>query len=265
MNDRIRTVRTDSSTTEYFTFGGGENVAVILPGLSVQSVTGAAEAVEAEYGVFKDDFTVYLLDRRLDPPPAYTVRDMADDAEAAMDALGLRDVCLFGASQGGMIAAVIAARRPDLAGKLALASTALTVTDEGIAVIEKWISLAEAGDGVGLYLDFGEKVYPPRTFAAYRDALIAAGGTVTGEELERFAVLAAGTRGFDAADDIKRIKCPVLVTGSDDDRVLGPDAVREVIRAFGGRAATHVYSGYGHAAYDTAPDFRDRLFRFFKG
>ena len=252
MNDRIRTVRTDSSTTEYFTFGGGENVAVILPGLSVQSVTGAAEAVEAEYGVFKDDFT-------------YTVRDMADDAEAAMDALGLRDVCLFGASQGGMIAAVIAARRPDLAGKLALASTALTVTDEGLGAIEKWISLAEAGDGVGLYLDFGEKVYPPRTFAAYRDALIAAGGTVTGEELERFAVLAAGTRSFDAADDIKMIKCPVLVTGSDDDRVLGPDAVREVIRAFGGRAVSHVYSGYGHAAYDTAPDFRDRLFRFFKG
>ena len=241
MNDRIRTVRTDSSTTEYFTFGGGgENVAVILPGLSVQSVTGAAEAVEAEYGVFKDDFTVYLLDRRLDPPPAYTVRDMADDA-------------------------VIAARRPDLVKKLALASTSVYVPEDRSGTIEKWIALAEAGDGVGLYLDFGEKVYPPRTFGLYKDALAAAGGTVTGEELERFAVLAAGTRGFDAADDIKRIKCPVFVAGSDDDRVLGPDAVREVIRAFGGRAVSHVYSGYGHAAYDTAPDFRDRLFRFFKG
>ncbi len=257
-------VETDSFTMEYFTFGGGENAAVILPGLSVQSVMGAAGAVEKEYEIFKNRYTVYLFDRRLDPPQEYTVYDMADDTARAMDVLGLRNVCLFGASQGGMIAMEIAARRPDLVKKLALASTSVSFPEGRSGAIEKWISLAKAGDGVGLYLDFGEKVYPPETFAAYRDALVAAGGTVTPEEMKKFAVLAAGTRGFDAADDAKRIKCPVFVTGSDDDRVLGPDAVHEVIRAFGGRAVSRVYSGYGHAAYDAAPDFRERLYRFFE-
>ena len=259
-----KTVMADSFTMDYFTFGGGKNAAVILPGLSVQSVMGASEAVEAEYAVLSDDFTTYLFDRRRDPPQGYTVEQMAADTAAAMEELGLRSVCLFGASQGGMIAVKIAAVRPDLVKKLALASTALTVTDERAAVIEKWISLAEAGDGVGLYLDFGEKVYPPETFSAYRDALVAAGKTVTEEELRNFAILAAGTRGFDASSDAAKIKCPVFVAGSDDDRVLGADAAGSVIRAFGDRAVTHVYSGYGHAVYDTAPDFRERLYRFFK-
>ena len=93
---------------DYFSFGRGKKTFVILPGLSIQSVMGAAGAVEAGYAAFSEDFTVYVFDRRLDLPPVYRIEDMARDTAEAMRALSLSDVYLFGASQGGMIAQVIA-------------------------------------------------------------------------------------------------------------------------------------------------------------
>ncbi len=47
MSIPIETVPTDRFTMEYFRFGAGERPLVILPGLSVQSVMGAADAVAA--------------------------------------------------------------------------------------------------------------------------------------------------------------------------------------------------------------------------
>ena len=114
---------TDSMEMEYFRFGRGDKVMVILPGLSVQSVMGSAEAVADAYGCFSDDFTVYLFDRRKDIPESYSIEDMAMDTLDAFHALGLKDIFLFGASQGGMIALQIAVTEPDLICRLALGST----------------------------------------------------------------------------------------------------------------------------------------------
>lgn len=46
-------------------------------------------------------------------PPPYNVVDLADDAVALLDAYGLPDAHLVGMSLGGMIAQVVAIRRPD--------------------------------------------------------------------------------------------------------------------------------------------------------
>ena len=113
-------VAADTFTMDYFAFGRGKKTFVILPGLSIQSVSGAAEAVEAGYAAFSEEYTVYVFDRRLDLPPVYTIEDMARDTAEAMRALSLSDVYLFGASQGGMIALIIAARYPGLVRKLVL-------------------------------------------------------------------------------------------------------------------------------------------------
>ena len=42
-------VQTESFSMDYFRFGTGSRPLVILPGLSVQSVMGAAQAVEAAF------------------------------------------------------------------------------------------------------------------------------------------------------------------------------------------------------------------------
>ena len=259
-------VRADAMEMEYFRFGTGKKTMVILPGLSVQSVLPFAGAVAQAYDPLTQDFTIYLFERRKDLPPMYRIDDMARDTAAAFDALGLRDVCLFGASQGGMIAMTLAVRRPDLVEKLALGSTAAEIGTAQMRVIARWIDLAKARDGVGLYLDFGQHIYPPEMFAQYRAALEAAGKRVTAAEFERFATLASGTQDFSMLDRLSEIRCPVLAIGAEDDAVLGCEATRKIAQAFAGRPDFRVYyyTGCGHAAYDTAPDYKARLLRFFR-
>lgn len=251
---------------DYCRFGSGEKTMVILPGLSVQSVLPMADAVAAAYGKFTDKYTVYLFDRRNDISAPYTVKDMARDTACAMEALGLKDVYLCGASQGGMMAQVIAAEYPKLVKKLAIASSSSHVKDEQYKVLQGWSDIAKTGDREGLYLAFGKEIYPPEVFDQYKSALIAAASSVTEEDLRRFVILSEGTKGFDISKELCRIQCPVLAVGDADDRVLDPDATMEIAEKLDEKNGfkLFMYNGFGHAAYDTAPDFTERLFRFFE-
>ena len=145
----IETIRTGGFEMKYFRFGNGEKIYVILPGISVQSVMASADIIAQSYEEMTEDFTIYVFDRRQDLPPVYTVHDMARDTAEAFLALGLKDIYLFGASQGGMMALVIAIEYPQLIKKMVLGSTSAHIRDEQYASLDGWIQKAEAGDGVG--------------------------------------------------------------------------------------------------------------------
>ena len=262
---QIENVKTGSFSMDFFRFGKGERTLVILPGLSVQSVMGAADAVADAYKSLEEKFTIYLFDRRRDLPPVYSVHDMARDTAGAFKALGLENVCLFGASQGGMIALVLAIEYPELVGRMVLGSSSAHVRPEQFDVLQEWIDLAKAGDKKGLYLAFGKEIYPPAVFEQYRDVLAAAASTVTDDDLARFIILAEGTKGFDVVKDLDRIKCPVLAIGVFEDSVLDSDATMEIAENLDDRPdfRLYMYTGFGHAAFDTAPDYRERLLKFF--
>ena len=265
MGIQIETVRTDSFSMDFFCFGHGDRTLVILPGLSVQSVMGAADAIAAAYRSLEDSFTIYVFDRRRDLPAAYSVRDMARDTAEAFQALGLKDVCVFGASQGGMIALVIAIEHPELIRKMALGSTSAHVQEPQYRVLERWAELARRKDPVGLYLAFGSEIYPPEVFEQYRETLISAAQTVTDSDLERFVILVEGTKDFNIVDRLDQISCPVLAAGVFEDGVLDSDATMEIAEKLDHRGdfRLYMYVGYGHAAFDTAPDYRERLLKFF--
>ena len=261
----IETVEADGFTMDYFRVGNGKETLVILPGLSVQSVMGSADAVAEAYKTLTDEFTIYVFDRRKELPSSYTVQEMARDTAEALRVLGLEQVCLFGASQGGMMAMEIAIEHPELVKRLALGSTTACVTDARYEGIDNWVRLAKDGDAEGLYLAFGEALYPEDIFEQSQELLVEAAKYVTDEDLARFVILAEGMKGFDVVDDLEKIECPVLVIGSMDDRVLGADASLQIAEHLSGRpdCELFMYEEYGHAAYDTAPDYKERLLRFF--
>ena len=259
---RIDTVRAGGFTMDYCQFGGGKAPLVILPGLSVQRVMASANAIGSAYRALARDFTIYVFERRNDMPEPYAVGDMARDTVLALEALGLGPVNLFGASQGGMMAMQIAIEHPALVKRLALGSTSPRVSDARYRrVFAPWARLARAGDAAALYTAFGERVYPKRWFDKLRPLLLDAAKAVTDEDLRRFATTTEGLEGFDVADALAGIACPTLVLGAKDDRVLDP-ADSEQIAARVGGCENHLYEGYGHAAYDLAPDYRARLLRF---
>ncbi|SEM36725.1 Pimeloyl-ACP methyl ester carboxylesterase [Butyrivibrio sp. ob235] len=261
----INTVKASDFSMDYFKFGAGPRNMVILPGLSVQSVMGSADAVADAFTMAVNDFTVYTIDRRKELPPEYSVYDMARDTAEVIKQLGLSDIYLFGASQGGMIAMTIAIEYPELVKKLALASTSSHVTDEQFESLNKWIELAKKGDKEGLYLCFGKMVYPSAVFEQFRDYFINSAKTVTDDELRRFIIIANGAQNFNITDKLKEIRCPVMTTGTFEDEVLDSDATMEIAEQLDEEHEfkLYMYTGLGHASFDTAPDYKKRVYDFF--
>ena len=266
MEYQTSTVQTQGFSMDYIRFGQGRKTLVILPGLSVQSVIPSAGAITQAYQAMTDDYTVYLFERRNKVPRQYSIQDMAADTFAAMQTLGFEQIDLFGASQGGMIAMTIAAIHPSFVNKLVLGSTACRVNDQQFTTVASWIEKAQAGDAEALYLSFGRAIYPESLFEQYRKALILLSKHVTQSELSRFIILAESMRGVDLSALLNHITCPVLVLGANDDRVLGGKACKELCDCLQNAVAleTYSYDSYGHAAYDTAPDYRARMLQFLR-
>lgn len=261
---RIETVRANAFAMDYFRFGQGKEPLVILPGLSVQKVMGSADWIAEAYRLLADDFTIYVMEPRNEMPSAYTVHEMARDAAEAIEVMGLGPVCLFGVSQGGMMALTIAIERPEMVRRMILGSASARVTEAQYRLLGCWMQMAKEGKAAELYLSFGEKLYPREAFEPVRAQWLEAAKTVTEEDLRRFIVMAEGMKGFDVVRDLGKISCPVLVIGSADDQVLGEDAILELAEGLKDRpgCALFMYDGYGHAAYDVAPDYRERMLRF---
>ena len=261
---QIETAKTDTFTMDYFKFGQGGRTLVIIPGLSVQSVMISANAVASAYQPLTNDFTIYVFDRRKELPASYSVREMARDTAEAFRALGLRQAAVFGASQGGMIAMTMAIEHPGLVQELVLCSTAARMTKARYQAVDQWVKLAQDGDATGLYLAFGEAIFTQGMFEQLRELLVETAKSVTSEDLSRFVILAEGLKDFDVLSELEKIACPVFVVGSTDDRVLGADATDEIAERLSDKPgfALHMYEGFGHAVYDTAPDFKERMLRF---
>lgn len=259
----IETACTDSFTMNYFRFGRGEKVFVILPGLSIQSVMNSAEIIADAYDIIAREFTVYVFDRRNELPESYSVYDIADDTAMVMKVLGLENVYLFGASQGGMAALAFAARYPSLVCKLMIGSAAARITPGQYENIARWTELAAEIDRTALSIEMGRALYPEALFEQSKDLFAQMGKSITDDELSRFIIMARAAKVFDITDEIDCIKCPVLSLGSADDKVL-PGAAEEIELLFRGHPGfeSYIYSGYGHASFDTAPDYKDRLLSF---
>lgn len=155
------TIQRDGTSIDCLSFGSGTRPLVMLPGLSLQRVRGAALSLRLMYREFTRTHRVYVIDKKDTVPDGYTIRDIAGDTAHVMEELGLSGACLT----------------------------------------------------------------------------------------------------CDSYPELHKISCPALVLGGGEDRVLTGGASRELAKALG--CGLHMYEGLGHAAYDEAGDFNQRILRFF--
>lgn len=91
----------------------------------------SADAIAGAYSQFSDEYTIYVFDRARTLSNGYKVEDMADDTAMAMSELGIENAYVFGESQGGMIAMLIAIKHPNLIMKMVLgAAASIELADE---------------------------------------------------------------------------------------------------------------------------------------
>ncbi len=262
---KVQTISTSSAQCECAVFGNGKKPLVILPGLSIKSLMPFARAVADRYHKFLDGYKIYLLDRPLEPPQNCGADFLAKAAAEVLDSLGVKGACVVGISAGGIAAQALAKSRPDLAAKLFLGSTCAKMADTAAAIIEGWARLAEEQKISELNQAFAQAVYTPSFYERYKDVITASLAGATSADLKRFAALARALLSFDASDILPKIRCPILAVGAGLDKIFGADAAPQIARLAGPSARSYVYKNYGHAVYDEAPDYVDRIYEFFEG
>lgn len=245
---------------DYIRFGSGKKPLIMIQGLNTRGIKGAALSLAYMYRIFAKEYTVYLFDRRPVVYDGITVRDMAADIASAMDALGLRNADVFGTSQGGMIAQYLAIDRPDLVRRLVLAVTLSRNNDTVKQVVGDWIEMAERGDMKRFVLDMAEKMYSETYVKKYRPLMPLLTILQKPKDVKRFVILAKSCLTCDTYDILDKIKCPVLVIGGKQDKVVSGVASEEIAEKLG--CALHMYENLGHAAYEEAQDFNQMVYDF---
>lgn len=250
---------------EYAVFGTGPKALIIIPGLSLRSTLASASSVETSYKIFKDEYTVYLFDRRKNMPAVYPISEMAHDLAVSLKAIGIQNVDVLGMSQGGMIAQYMAISNSELINHLVLCSSSSKAEPLQLEVIGNWAKLAQDGRGEELVPDFIDNAFTPSFLQRYRRALMMMYKNLTAEELRRFAITAEACAGINTYDNLGKIKSPTFVIGADLDHVVTYEAsvkIAEKLKAENVPCELFTYEGFGHAAFDEAKDYKERILNF---
>lgn len=257
----VKNVKISGVEMNYCRFGQGDKTLVILPGISVLEVNSAAEAIEKQYEKLTKQYTIYLFDRRANVPAGYTIEQMADDTVLCIRAIGLMIFDLLGVSQGGMIALEIAKKYPEKVKKLVLVSTCAAATKKLQNVADSWIELADSGNIKELQEAFVDPMYGEETLKKCRQSLLSADPGYTQEDLNRFRILAESLQEFNLKENLDKIRAKTLLIGCEGDKIIGPEGIEELHELL--PSEMYLYpKKYGHAVYDEAPDFTERLKTF---
>ncbi len=266
-NAKSECVAIDDTDMDYVTFGNGNDILILIPGLGdgLTTVKGMAAAMALSYRIYAKDYRVYVFSRKnhleIDQNKDYSTRDMAADLATAMKKLGIAKAKLLGVSQGGMIAQYLAIDYPELVDKLVLAVTLSKPNEMVQNVITSWIRFAENDDYKSLMIDTAEKSYSENYLKKFRPLYPLLCRIGKPKDFSRFIVQALSCVRHDAYAELGHIACPTLVIGGEQDRIVGVHSSIEIADNIQG-SELHLYKGLGHAAYEEAKDFNKRVMQF---
>jgi pimeloyl-ACP methyl ester carboxylesterase len=256
----------------YETFGDPDDPAILLiMGLGTQMIAWfddfCRELVDRGFFVIRYDNRDTGRSTHLDhirPPSTlqlalrrpknvgYRLSDMADDAAGLLDHLGIPAAHVVGASMGGMIGQLLAARHPDRVLSLVsiMSSTGSRWSGQPAARVLPYLFGRTEG-GKDAYVKRITKIFRAigsRGFERGDDEIreIAERSYDRGVSEAAFgrqlaAIIATGSR----VEDLKRIKAPTLVIHGTRDPLIKPSGGRATARAIPG-AKLMMIKGMGH-------------------
>ncbi len=251
----------DNTYIDYIAFGKGSTPLIMIPGLSTRNVRGTGLAMSISYRIFSEDFRVYMIDKKNRLEKGCTLEDMADDYAYAMKQLGITHAAVFGTSQGSIISQIIAEKYPELVSRLVLAVPICRSNPVTTACIRKWLGFAENRDHIALNTDTFTSMYSDAYLKKHRRLIPLAAKLVKPADWEKFIISTESLLDFDYYEQLDRIKCPVFVIGGRNDKVTTATAAEEIAEKL--KCPIFIYEEFGHAAYDEAKDFNQKILEFF--
>ncbi|MCA1726319.1 MAG: alpha/beta fold hydrolase [Actinobacteria bacterium] len=273
-------VERDGVRIAYEVFGDGERTILLIPTWAL---------VHSRYWKFQVPYlSRYARVITYDPrgngrsdrpsgPDAYSPRELAGDALAVMDAVGVGRASLVGLSVGIRPALILAAEHPERIESLALLGPNWPLgegpsertypfedvldTDEGWAKFNQhyW---GRDFDGFRRWF-FSLNFCEPHSSKAVEDATEWSDDIPPETLIETILGQSIGFDEAAARDLASRVTCPVLVIQGDDDRVTGPGRGMSLAESTGGTLA--MLEGSGHGAHARDPVKVNLLLREFFG
>lgn len=192
------------------------------------------------------------------PPGPYSMGALIRDAEALLDARGVRDAVFVGLSAGGLIAQGLAVKRMDQVRALVLSGTAPKIGTK--AGWQGWIERVRAGGMAAISDDLMARWFSRRFRAEGGDAAIRA--MVERQNPEGYIGGCAAMAGADFITPTSGLRLPTLVTAGSEDRWTPPDLVRDLADLIPG-SRFELLRGAGHLpCVDSAPLFAEKLTEF---
>ncbi|HXH23474.1 MAG TPA: alpha/beta hydrolase [Dehalococcoidia bacterium] len=233
--------RVNGVMTSYEDRGSGLPVLFIHGGYGGAATTLAPPREVIREVLPEDRFRLVTYDRRCRGQTEYVdgdydLEDLADDAAALLDHLGIGSAVIIGSSAGGPIALQFALSRPERTTALALPNTGANLMDQSREVSRQRLALVERFRSEGARAVFESRKHRLREAPAAeaqagepgteerRAALQAALEALSDEELFRYSSGEirnfAAYVGFDFAPRLAELKMPVCVIHGTADQTV---------------------------------------------
>ncbi len=181
------------------------------------------------------------------PYGAYSLEQMADDAAAVLDHVGVESAHVIGASMGGVISQIMALRHPERVRSLTLACTACHHHPWRKELLAEWAEIAQTVGMGAMSAAAARWVIGPRSFRRLAPAIGWLGPLGLSRPAHAFVGQVAGILSIDddLAADLANITAPTLVIVGNQD-ILTPRGDSEEIAERIPTAELVVISGAAH-------------------
>ena len=248
-------------------FGVGNRDLLILPGLSTVGIAGKGESLAGRYSALGKDHRVTVLDMPQPIPEDFTFETAARTAALAMESLGIARADVLGISMGGMIAQYLALCRPEMVRSMVLVSTVSGPDRILKENLDRWIRTAPNARRRELEKTMFALMHTQSHTERFSGLLFPENSPAGDYEKEfdrkRFVALCRLCLSCSVYERLSGIAVPALVIGGAGDRVMDPESFRLTAEGLG--CELFIYPELGHALYDEAADFLQRVLSFFEG
>ena len=204
-----------------------------------------------------------------DPGGPFTTADLADDAAALLDALGIERAHVLGAFMGGMVAQELALRHGERVARLVLVGTYARPDAKRRWLLEKWLQMLR--DGTALEVMGRERMLwtlSDETFeqadlvSGMLEGFLRDGRPMTDETLARQCEACLG---HDTLDRLGGLAHSALVVCGQQDVLTPPHLARELVARLGDAHLVTVPSAAHLVMVEAAKRFNQAAIQFLAG
>ena len=198
------------------------------------------------------------------PPGPYTLEQLADDAKALFDALGIKETHWVGLSMGGMIGQAFALKHPGVFKSMVLADTASRRPPNAEQMWGDRVKIAKEKGMDALVESTLARWFTEPYRASRKDVMERIGRDIRATPVEGFAGCCAAIAKLDLHERLGEIKCPTLVIVGEEDHGTPPEAAKLIQAKIPGAELVIIPSAAHLSNVEQADVFNKALDAFYK-